>query len=216
MQVLLLCLALAEIGAIAPAHGETAGYSAAALYNLGNANARAGKHGAAVLNYERARLLAPGDPDILANLQIVRNAAHLPAAPQRWFEHPALAVSPTLTAWLGLVGVLLLGGSLVWGGRPPAPRWLRPLTAPLGALLVGLTLINAWLLWPLLHEAVVLTPATAVRVTPVPMGDPAFMLAEAETVTISAQHDDFYLIRSTIGKTGWVARGNVGLVVPRP
>ncbi len=45
-----------------------AGYSAAALYNLANAYARAGKPGLAVLNYERAKLLDPQDPDIDANL----------------------------------------------------------------------------------------------------------------------------------------------------
>jgi len=35
------------------------GYSAAGLYNLANSYARAGQPGMAVLNYERARLLAP-------------------------------------------------------------------------------------------------------------------------------------------------------------
>src|ERR1041385_4838407 len=38
-------------------------------YNLGNAWFRQGKMGLAVLNYERARRLAPRDPDILANLK---------------------------------------------------------------------------------------------------------------------------------------------------
>src|SRR6266404_5247545 len=38
-------------------------------YNLGNAWFRQGKLGLAILNYERARRLAPRDPDILANLK---------------------------------------------------------------------------------------------------------------------------------------------------
>src|SRR3982074_279247 len=42
------------------------GYSAPALYNLANAYARAGKPGLAVLNYERAKLLDPSDPDVAA------------------------------------------------------------------------------------------------------------------------------------------------------
>ena len=39
------------------------------FYNLGNAWFRDGKLGLAILNYERARRLAPRDPDILANLK---------------------------------------------------------------------------------------------------------------------------------------------------
>src|SRR6202161_2860169 len=50
-------------------------YSADGLYNLANSYARAGKPGLAVLNYERAALLAPDDPDINANLAYVRTAA---------------------------------------------------------------------------------------------------------------------------------------------
>lgn len=58
-----------------------AGYSAATLYNLANAYARAGKPGFAVLNYERAKLLDPNDPDIEANLNHVREASGLPRNP---------------------------------------------------------------------------------------------------------------------------------------
>ena len=52
-------------------------YSADGLYNLANSYARAGKPGLAVLNYERAALLAPYDPDIAANLEYVRTSAHV-------------------------------------------------------------------------------------------------------------------------------------------
>jgi len=42
-------------------------------YNLGNAYFRAGEIGRAVFNYERARRLAPSDPDVLANLAFARS-----------------------------------------------------------------------------------------------------------------------------------------------
>ena len=47
------------IAAGAGASASSTGYDAAQLYNLGNAYARAGQSGLAVLSYERARLLAP-------------------------------------------------------------------------------------------------------------------------------------------------------------
>jgi hypothetical protein len=65
-----------------------------------------------------------------------------------------------------------------------------------------------------MHEAVILVNQTPVRVSPVPMGDTAFVLREAETVTMTAEHEDFVLIRTRGGLSGWVSRANVGAVVP--
>src|ERR1700743_1944350 len=87
-------------------------YSADSLYNLGNSYARAGKPGLAVLNYERAALLAPNDPDINSNLEYVRTTAQVPGEPRTRWAQFALLVNPTAAAWLGVVGLVLLGGSL--------------------------------------------------------------------------------------------------------
>src|ERR1700680_589979 len=68
-----LCLACR----IPAAAAEEKGDSASPLYTSANAYARAGKPGLAVLNYERASLLAPDDPDVAANLRFVRESAHV-------------------------------------------------------------------------------------------------------------------------------------------
>jgi uncharacterized protein YgiM (DUF1202 family) len=47
------------------------------------------------------------------------------------------------------------------------------------------------------------------------MGDPLFTLAEGETVTLTAQHEQFLLIQTSTGKTGWVSGTEVVPVVPR-
>ncbi|HPR32608.1 MAG TPA: tetratricopeptide repeat protein, partial [Prolixibacteraceae bacterium] len=48
------------------------GYEPAALYyNLGNAHYKRGNLARAILNYERALLLAPNDEDIRFNLELV-------------------------------------------------------------------------------------------------------------------------------------------------
>ncbi len=70
-------------------------------------------------------------------------------------------------------------------------------------------------LWPTLHAAVVVTNSAPARVSPVPMGDPLFTLAEGETVTLTAQHEQFLLIQTSTGKTGWVSGTEVVAVVPR-
>ena len=189
-------------------------YSADGLYNLANSYARAGKPGLAVLYYERAALLAPDDEDINANLENVRAAAHVPTEPRQRFTRIAAAASPALAAWIGVVGVVLVGAGLL--ARRITPRFRRLLTCGilLGIALIALTVSNALLLWPRMHEAVVLIDQTPARVSPVPMGDTGFVLSEATTVTVTAEHEDFLLIRTREGLSGWVARSNLGAVVP--
>jgi type IV secretory pathway VirB2 component (pilin) len=168
----------------------------------------------AVLNYERAALLAPGDPDINANLEYVRASAHVPAEPPNRFTRIAQAASPTLAAWIGVLGIALVGVGLLASRIAPRFRWLRAGGSLLGVALIALAASNAMLLWPRMHEAVILVNQTPARVSPVPMGDTSFVLREAETVTMTAEHEDFVLIRTRGGLSGWVARANVGAVVP--
>jgi hypothetical protein len=190
-------------------------YSADGLYNLANAYARAGKPGLAVLNYERAELLAPNDGDIRANLEYVRASAHVPAEPRSRLARLAGAIGPSVAAWIGVLGMALIGIGL--HARKLTSRWRWPAVGgiPLGILLMISTVSNAMLLAPRMREAVVLVHETPARVTPAPMGDPAFVLREAETVTMVADHDEFVFIRTGDGRSGWVSRADVAAVVPQ-
>jgi hypothetical protein len=210
--VAMMCLFLAAWSGAARA--AEPGYSAAALYNLGNAYARAGKPGLAVLNYERAALLAPEDPDIAANLHYVQRSAHvaadLRAASNAWTRAMTRA-SPVAMSWLGLAGILLLGAAVATTRYP----WTSRGAAAAGIALLGLMAGQCAVLWPALHSAVVVTAGAPVRVSPVPMGDPVFTLPEAEVVALTAEHDEFVLVRTAAGRTGWVARSSVAPVIPR-
>jgi hypothetical protein len=191
------------------------GYSAAGLYNLANSYALSGKPGLAVLNYERAGLLAPNDADIQANLRHVREAAHL--APQRrnWFERALPAANPDVVLWLAIVGVLVMGTALIAGRLFAKYRWVRRAAVIVGIALVGFAIGNGIVIWPKLHEGIVISASTPARVAPVPMGDPLFVLAEGETVTMGAEHEGFVLVQTRAGRTGWVSHGNVAPILPR-
>lgn len=213
-NVAMLIVGLALWGGQSLAESSQAHYSADGLYNLANSYARAGKPGMAVLNYERAALLAPNDADINSNLEFVRAGAGVSVVPPSRFARIARAAGPTLSAWAGVLGIALLGGGLLSARIAPRIRLARFGAILLGVCLMALTVSNAMLLWPRMHEAVVLINQTPARVSPVPMGDTAFVLPEAETVTVAAEHEDFMLIRTRSGLSGWVARANLGAVVP--
>jgi hypothetical protein len=194
---------------------------------MGNAYARAGRPGMAVLNYERAALLAPGDPDIEANLALVRAASRLPPESHTGFVRAvtrAVTVAPpAVLAWLGVAGIVLAGAGVLamrFGARRGmhARTRLRAACAAgiiAGVLLIGLAVAHAVVFWPSLHEAVVLAASAPVRVSPVPMGELAFELHEGETVRVNAQHEGFALVQTRGDRTGWVALADLAPVVPR-
>jgi hypothetical protein len=198
----------------ARAQSTQAGYSAASLYNVANAYARAGKPGMAVLNYERASLLAPNDPDIEENLRLVREPLRLPSESRNGLARAITLASPTMLAWIGVMGLLIVGVSLLAGQLYRRYRLVRRAAAVVGIALIGLTVSNGVLLWPRLHEAVVIASKTAVRVSPAPMGDPLLVLPEADTVRMMAEHEGFVLVQTRAGRMGWVASADLAPVVP--
>src|SRR5271165_4620838 len=127
-RLALLLIMLTVLASQVRAASVQPGYSAAGLYNLANSYARAGKPGMAVLNYERARLLAPNDSDIDTNLRYVRSSLRLTTEPRGWFERAFTIASPTLISWAGVIGLGLLGVGVL-AGRLTSRHRLLPLAA---------------------------------------------------------------------------------------
>jgi len=197
------------------AQSAPAGYSSSALYNLANAYARAGKPGMAVVNYERAGLLAPGDPDIERNLLIIRHSLGFPVAPKSRLERVLGAVGPWAASWMGVIGLTLVGAALMAGRLAASHRWARRAAVFVGIALIAVTVGSGLSLWPRLHEAIVIAGAAPVRVSPAPMGDTLFALKEAEAVKLSGEHEGYFLVRTPAGRTGWVWHTDLVPVVPR-
>jgi hypothetical protein len=188
-------------------------YSAAGLYNLGNAYAREGRPGLAVLNYERALLLAPSDPDLAANLRTVRRLNGIDVEPANGVARVVGRWNPDLCAWFGVGGLLLVGVATLAGRRAPRRRaWLFA-AGIVGSSLIALPVIDAVVLWPALHAAVVLAKTTPLRAAPVPLGDVLATLPEAVTLRVAGEHEEFVLVQAPEGQRGWVSRADLGFVL---
>lgn len=193
----------------------TGGYSAAGLFNRANACAREGKSGLAILNYERALLLAPNEADIAANLHFVRAKAGLPDAPENWFTRSLLYARPNTLAWLGSLGLVLAGMSLLLVRLYPQRRLAFRSSTFAGVLLVATAIGSAITMWPRINEAVVISREAPARIAPVSAAEAAFKLHEGETVTMRAEHQDFALVQTSAGRSGWVARADLARVMPQ-
>lgn len=212
--ILTLSAGIAQQATAAPVQPGT-GYSASQLYNLANAYARDGKPGLAVLGYERARLLAPTDPDVQANLRYVLEAAGLPAVAGNWFDRRVGWVRSSTFFWLGCIGILLAGTSELARRIYPRHRMALRAVSAAGVASVILALCAGAALWPVMSEAVVIAPTTAQRVAPATVAEPLSTLHEAQIVRVEAQRQGFALVQTTAGLTGWVLRADLAPIVPR-
>ncbi len=201
--------------AVPAAASAPSGFSAPQLYNLANAYARSGQTALAVLAYERARVLAPTDPDLLANLHRVRESAGLPTSSGSWLEHYGRFANPNVWYWVGIAGLALGGGCLLMLRRQAGFRALLGAGATLGLVLAGASSLNAAATFGALSESVVLRQAPA-GVSPVAGAEPLFSIPAAATVRVLDRHAGFELIRDSQGREGWVAAGDLAAVIPLP
>jgi hypothetical protein len=190
------------------------GWSAPVLFNLANAQQQEGRLGLAILNYERAALLAPSDRDIAANLNIARQKAG--GQTERTASlHNAIRLLP-LNGWVCLAATAVL----VLAACIPLRRLLQRarLALGLGAVAAAVVLAGAItalaLRWPELDRAVVIAPDAVAGVSPVTIARPLFKLRAGEVVTLKRTHGAFALIQNHVGHEGWVKTSDVAGIIP--
>jgi hypothetical protein len=181
--------------------------SAASLYDLGNSYARAGKLGLAVLNYERAHLLAPRDADIDANLRRVQESAGI-AQSATWYDRHVRYFSPNTMYWLGIVGLTLVATAWLLGRLRPRYRAALAVLGATGFILAALTVCDAAATAVTLDESVVMQ-STAASAAPISGAEPLFTEPEAAIVDVQDTHSNLALIRDADGRTGWVPRARL-------
>jgi hypothetical protein len=191
------------------------GYSAPTLFNQGNDDARQGKTGQAIADYERARLLAPGNADIRANLQWVREHAGLPAASASWLERITSFASPNTMALLGWMGLVLVGAGILSTRSFSQSRSIFRLTTFAGIILVAFSALSAVATWQKYNEAVVVASEVSARISPVTDGEVSFKLRPGEMVTIDGHYNEFALVKNSAGHSGWVAQSDITPLIPR-
>jgi len=192
------------------------GYSAPVLFNLANAQQRHGQPGPAMLNYERAALLHPNDPDIAANLNYARQQAGL--EPEKLSPVLKAVRALTLNTWFALAAAagFLIAVSLPLKLLRPQARGVLNLGSVIAAFALCVA-AGALVLRGLdLRRAVVTVPEAVAGVSPVMMAAPVFKLRAGEVVTAQRAHGDYALIRNHAGHEGWVKRDEVVRIIPSP
>ena len=200
------------------------GASADLYYNLGNAYYRTENIPEAVLNYERALLLSPGDRDIRFNLQIARSKTFDKIVPESemffvtWYRSLVSMMSVdgwARTALVALAFTIVLLLVYLFSDR----IWLRKAGffggVALLLLFVGANIFAWQQKKDLLNRkgAIIFAPAVTVKSTPAANGTDLFILHEGTKVIITdSSMKDWKEIRIADGKEGWIESKHIRVI----
>lgn len=196
------------------------GASAALYYNLGNSEYRLGHFGPAILAYERAKLLAPRDPDLIANLNLAKKAATVfdkgrfdprIEAVLNWLslnEWSRVVVAAVL--WIGLFSLMF---GLVKGGN----KITRRLAAG-SMIFAGLLIILGATVLVLRRDegarGIVLTKDAAVHLSPFEKAESIGTPGAGRIVQMGAQSGGYiYVDVPSTGLHGWMNGKEVEKIV---
>ena len=191
------------------------------FYNLGNAWFRQGKLGLAILNYERARRLAPRDPDILANLRFAEQRLGVdevntpPQAVQRFLQ--SVVESRTPAEWSAYELAALWLAVLAVGACIYIPKMRRGLlviavVGSAGFAVSALALGHEVLADRAAPQAVVVTTATEARFAPMPDSTVHFRIVEGTKVAIREDRGQWLFVERADGQQGWVTSEAIGRI----
>jgi tetratricopeptide (TPR) repeat protein len=180
------------------------GYSTSVLFNLANAYYLDGKLGRAILNYERAQLLAPHAADVAGNLNVARRQAGIAEQPAHWLSTDALSC-------LGSLAAILIAAGIVY--RQVAGRGGLVWVVANGVVLLAV-MIALLLRYPERDRAIVVAKSVPAYIAPVTVTQPLFTLTEGQPVSIQKINGDFLLVDAGNGRRGWVTPAAVERIAP--
>lgn len=196
------------------------GYTSEGLfYNLGNAYYRLDQFGQAIRYYEKARLLAPENQELLHNLeiveaQIVDKFSQLPEpALVAWWDTMVARNGGRWLFWIGFLFYLLAIGLVVYRIKSPQRNeWLRRGMSV--AILLGIVFLAA-AFWASKQSvetmrAVILSEEIELREMPDAQSNTELRIHEGLVVDVLQQNDVWLEVRIPNGTTGWVPADVVG------
>lgn len=193
-------------------------------YNLGNCYYKTDDIARAILNYERALLLSPGNADIRANLEIARSKAidKVTPVPEIFFIAwiKSLVNSQSSDAWArtGIVSFLLLLVSLAIFFFTQHIKWKKIGFSAAILFLIVTVLSNLFASQQKSYltnrnDAIILSPSVTVRSTPSESGTSLFVLHEGRKVEIKDNSmREWKEIRLEDGKVGWVPSSSIEVI----
>ena len=200
------------------------GYRSAELnYNIGNAYFKLSNVPGAILFFERARLLKPGDSNINYNLQIAKTLVidKFEEIPElffvKWYDFLALMLTTNTWAVISIVTfvlfLILLSVYIYSTGyrTKVIGFWTAMLALLISVSSLTFTVRNRNLVYNS-REAVIFAPSVNGKSSPDNSGTDLFVLHEGSRVTIEDNVGEWFEIKLSDGNKGWVPSTSLTII----
>ncbi len=199
------------------------GISAKVYYNLGNAYFKSGSVAPAILNYERALLLNPGDPDVRFNLELAQSRVVDKIEPLgeflliRWYDSLGNLLDSNSWAYLSLgMFAFFIACLFVY-------FFARKTSLKKSSFFVGIVIIffsifallySARQREAIIHpdKAIVFSESVTVKSSPDQSGTDLFLLHEGSTLRIKSKLGNWCEIELEDGNVGWIELKHIEII----
>lgn len=197
------------------------GYQSVPVYfNLGNAYYKNGDIAPALLYYEKAHKLSPGDDDIKLNLQLanLKTADKLDEAPEffisKWWHSFILTFSLGTLAVLSVLSILAGSGVLI------LYRFTQSVTVKKASFYTAISLVFLGLVFIFIagrqadyfeshQQAIIFSTSVTIKSAPVHTSKDLFILHDGTKVEVLEHNNDWIKIRLVNGNEGWIDANDV-------
>lgn len=199
-----------------------AGYQSAGVYfNLGNAHYKQGELPEALLYYEKARRLAPGDDDINFNIRLANSKTvdKIDEAPEfflsKWWKGFILSFSADKLATTAVVLMLIGSGLLIWYFFATASgvkkiAFFSSIAFFIAAIASVIIAVNQLNYFDGNKQAIVFTSSVNVKTSPADAVSTAFVLHDGTKVNVLGNNGGGWLkIKLANGNEGWIKTNDV-------
>jgi len=199
----------------------SAGYQSVALYyNMGNASYKSGDVPSALLYYEKAHRLSPGDEDINFNIKFanLKTTDKIDEAPEffitKWWRGFILGISANALGWLSVLLVLMASGGLILYFFTTSVTvkkisfYSAMLFFILGvfAVFIAVMQVNYF---GAHREAIVFSSSVTVKSGPVDKAGALFVIHDGTKVNVLDDNNGWLKIKLANGSEGWIKSGDV-------
>lgn len=199
------------------------GVSADLYYNLGNAYYKHNEFAKAILNYERALLLNPGDEDARFNLDMANTHIVDKIDPvgrfflSVWIDSLRSFLSSNTWAVIGIVTFLLfiVGCYLYLFSRSVR---IKKIGFFGGIVILLISVMANWFAWGLSEKmenrdaAIVFAATVSVKSSPAESGTDLFVLHEGTKVLIMSKVGEWFEVKISDGNRGWLPASSIEII----
>ncbi|MFZ1685107.1 MAG: tetratricopeptide repeat protein [Candidatus Zixiibacteriota bacterium] len=195
--------------------------SANLYFNLGNAYFKKGDLGFAILNFLKAKRLAPGDDDIASNLEFARKmtSVQLEGATLNPVNNLIKSiVAPyqlTAMAWISsLFFLLFMAVLIVRFGLGLEMSWLRPVTTTTLILFLLIATLTTFKYRDdyVVRRGVIVATESDVRTGPTDQSDVELHGEQGLIVQILSESGDYYNVVFENQRQGWIRKSLIAVV----